>query len=464
MSSPLPDTAAATAADMATDTATDAAAATATAAPIPPCPECGSPLTADPRFVRWCTSCGWNVHPGGTDATTRADRFGRRLNRAAEERLFQRVTRAGDLRPTRDGAWLAAAGLATLVHLVTLGIGVTGAALIVLVPHGAPALAIGALLVLCAVGMRPRLGSMRSVRKRSISLTRDGAPTLYALADRIAAELGTPPLRLIRVDGRHNASYQRVGLRQRPVLTLGLPLWETLSPQQRVALLGHELGHGANGDTTHGLWVGSALRSLAAWYSVMTPATSLGRGRNIVTMVGGLVAKVVMFVFAEAVLLFHRLLLAVTVLGSRRAEYLADSMAARVAGSDATVGLLQQLTLGGAVGQVRHQRAFRGSRVPGRRGEPSAPVTPRADFWSDLRAYVGSIPETERARRLRVSELDDSATDATHPPTHLRLDFARQLPYPEPLVVPTPAELTAIEAELARSRAAVAERLDSPRL
>ncbi len=436
------------------------------------CPDCGSALTADPRFVRWCRSCTWNAYPLASTATTRRDRFDRRLNRAAEARLFQRITEAGaaGLRPVRDASWVAATALASLVHLVTLAIALSGVLMIALDLHHQGLVILGALLVLAAVGLRPRLGTMRRVRRRAVHLEREEAPALYALTDRIAAALGTAPVQLIRVSGRHNASYTRMGLHRQPVLTLGLPLWETLSPQQQVALLGHELGHGANGDTSHGLWVGSALDCLARWYDLLVPGRhnpaagrSRGAGASGLVLIGELLARIVLFVFAESVLLLHRLLRRTTVLSARRGEYLADAMAARVAGGAATAELLQQLTLGNAVVQVRQQRRLHGAGIPRRRGQAAPVLPPRADFWTELRTYTDSIPESERARRLVVSELDDSATDSTHPPTHLRLSFVRLQSHPEPLVVPSAAELAAIDAELAPVRSEIAALLETAR-
>ena len=92
--------------------------------PLPetPCRECGSTLTTDPRFVQWCQSCGWNAHPDATVAKTRGDRFDRRLNRAAEERLYRRLTVTTGPRPTRGAAWFGAYALAGLVHLINLAV------------------------------------------------------------------------------------------------------------------------------------------------------------------------------------------------------------------------------------------------------------------------------------------------------------------------------------------------------
>ncbi|MFF1871741.1 hypothetical protein [Kitasatospora herbaricolor] len=49
--------------------------------------------------------------------------------------------------------------------------------------------------------------------------------------------MGTKLVDVIRVTDEFNASFARVGLRRRSVLTLGLPLGEPLGQRQRLALL-----------------------------------------------------------------------------------------------------------------------------------------------------------------------------------------------------------------------------------
>jgi Zn-dependent protease with chaperone function len=418
--------------------------------------------------VRWCPACLWNAHPGATTAKTRGDRFGRRLNRAAELRLYQRISTAGTLHAARDGAWLTATVVAGLVHLVSAAIAGIGVYLLTI--DALPSRVVGGLLLLIAFGSRPRLGSMRRIRKRTLHLSRAEAPTLFALTDRVAAELGTAPLRLICFNGRFNASYQRVGFRREPVLTLGLPFWELLTPQQQLALLGHELGHGANGDSSHGIWVGSALNTLSGWYGVLSPGRwrgGSGGSRSVgggMAVIGEMVARVLMFVLAELVLLLHLALRRATVLGNRRGEYLADSLAARVAGIPAAEDMLKQLTLNTSLAQVLQQRKFRSGTVlrgPDGKVLPKAAAEPVPDLWAALRSYVDTIPESERARRLVVSALDDSATDSTHPPSHLRLDYLRGLPsQTDPVIVPSGEEIEAVRSELAGVRRAVAGRLE----
>jgi len=406
------------------------------------CPECAHGLTEDTRFVQWCQDCGWNAHPGAKAAKGRGDRFRRRLNRASEERLYRRVTEGGAGPAGFDGASLAAYALSGMVHLVTLGLAVGGAML--LVPSHLLMRITGAVMLLVAFQLRPRLGPGRRARKRLRLLGDDTAPVLRGLAAQVAAELGTEPPALIAVNGDYNASYTRFGVRRRVLLTLGLPLWETLSPQQWVALLGHEFGHGANGDARRGVWIGSAQRSLEEWYRILRPGRTATPARGLAAL-GEMLARAVMVVFAELVLLANQLLRRLTALSGRRAEYRADAMAARVAGPEAAAGLLRALTLGSAAGYVR--------------GRYLLADGPRGDFWADLREYVASIPPSERDRRLLVSQLDDSAVDTSHPPTRLRLDFVGQLPGSGPAIVLSAADAAAIGAELAPARAAVANAL-----
>ena len=417
-------------------------------ATAPSCPACASGLTEDIRFVQWCQACGWNANPGAKAVKGRGDRFQRKLNRAAEERLHRRITETGAQRSGLDTATVGAYVFSGLVHLVTLAVAV-GGVLALLEPYW-PLRIVGAVLVLLAFHLRPRFGPSRKAMKRRQLLADDDAPALRGLAARVAAELGTRPPDLIAVDTSFNATYTRVGMRRRVMLTLGLPLWETLGPEQRLALLGHELGHGANGDARRGGWIGSALRSLEEWYRLLRPGRIVrggGRGNpgGGIAILGEMVARWAMAVFAELVLLAYRLLTRLTRLSGRRAEYLADGFGARVAGVDATAGMLRALTLGGIVARFSERRRLRGASAGG--------------YWSELHAYLVSVPESERARLLLLSRLDDSAVDTTHPPTHLRLAFVEQLPRTAPAVLLTAGESAAIDAELAPARDAIARRL-----
>lgn len=413
------------------------------------CPACGADLTSDPRFTRWCRGCSWNAHPGASAAKKRGDRFQRRLNRAAEERLYHRIRQEGTAPRSIGAAGIAAFALAGVVHLVTAGMILLG--VLWLLSPSWPLRLLGGVLPAAAYLLRPRLGPNRAERRRRRLVDRRDAPALYGLCARVAAELGTAPPEAIAVDGSYNAGYGLAGIRGGGVLTLGLPLWETLAPAERLALLGHELGHRVGGDIRRRLWVGSALGTLEEWYRLFRPDSATRQHVNGVVAAAEMVAAVLMGVFAELALLARRVLSRLTALSGRRAEYLADELAARVAGPQAAAALLAALTLDGALTHVRQQHRPAVRRSTG--GQDGA------DFWADLRAYTESIPDSERARRLLVSQLDDSAVDSAHPPTHLRLDFVRQLPPAAPAIVLDSAEAAAVDEELAPLRTAVARDL-----
>jgi len=245
------------------------------------CPNCSTALTDDARFPLWCPACEWNLtrptavpEPRGAWARRRAARRDRRT--AARERAVRaRVERVYALAQSgapqhRDAAWLAAAAIAGLVHLGTLTLLLGSLALL---SPGLPwPLHVGGVLgLVLAFLLRPRLGRLQA---DAGVLTRKNAPTLYALADRVAAATGSRPVDSIRVTDEFNASFAKAGLRRRTRVSLGLPLWEPLTPQQQVALLAHEFGHNVNGDHRRGLWLGSALDGLYEWYQLTRPVGS----------------------------------------------------------------------------------------------------------------------------------------------------------------------------------------------
>ncbi|WP_052441341.1 M48 family metallopeptidase [Streptacidiphilus anmyonensis] len=439
------------------------------------CPKCSGSLTTDPRFTKWCPSCHWNALPQGAPSTDGAGKTRGRLaqlDEALEQRLYQQVTTQGaELRPRRGGAHLAVALLALPVHLLTLA-ALAGA--VVLLRINVWTADIAAVLLLGAAWLgRPRLGSLSRLAAKRHRVTREEAPRLWALADGVADELGTRRADVILVDGRFNASYARVGWRRRTVLILGLPLWVSLTEQERVALLAHEFGHGANGDSRRGVWLGAALGSLSEWVQLLRPSRI--RTRAGVEALAAMLAYALQTVLNAVAELYLRLLLRVTRLDSRRAEYLADSFTVRLAGTAGAAGLMEALRLETAYETMIAQRSMAAQRIPAQRRraargtavqgadqEEKRPTEEQPDLWTSLAAYVRSIPPEERTRRVIAAQLGRESFDTTHPPTHLRLAFVRGLPAGEPAVTLDEPSSVAIDRELApvgrRIEAAVTDR------
>ncbi|WP_018567091.1 M48 family metallopeptidase [Streptomyces sp. PsTaAH-124] len=430
-----------------------------------PCPECGARVPVDERFTVWCAACDWNVDPGERQehrqkqetekrrgkrpGQGRLEEARRALARRHGERLHTEMTRDGaDLRARRDGASVLAYALALAVHGVTAAL-LAGGVLCLVWGWGGGLMLLGAVLLVMAVALRPRLSSPLG---DGTVLRRADAPELYALVDEVARAVGTRGVDTISVGKEINASVISRGLRGRRALDLGLPLWEVLTPQQRVALLGHELGHYANGDTRHGRVVGSALRSLATWryYFLPTPRPSLGE-----MIVNAVYAVPLLLVQGTLSLLDH-----LTLRATQRAEYLADREAARTASTEAAAGLMDQMLVLDSI-DVFLRRESNNAALAGARSarRNAAGARDGGDLWTRLAAHLASVPEHEYERQRRVGARRGHSVDSTHPPTHLRRAFLLTGPPAEPAVVLDEARQRRIAAELATARAEVARSI-----
>lgn len=431
------------------------------------CPSCGRGMRLDPRFIQWCVECGHGADPNPPQPGKRERRREER-ERARSMRLFESLLTVPNLRPT-SGSGLAVTALSTIVHLTSLAVLVLPIWLVA-ATHGSFLSDIALVLgVLTFLAVLPRQALRRPPRDQGIG--REQAPNLYELLDACAAELGCRTPAQVFVDTRYNASTGRSAFRGGPAVTLGMPLWAVLSGQERIALLGHELGHQVNGDPAHGTWAGSARWSLAQWMRVLNPSMSSYErsrnrymrrvvGRRTGAGMGGIAALLAPVVQVIVFLPFYLVALGCSTLLTRldlrcgqRAEYLADELGARLAGSEAAGGLLGKLALADSVDWFI--RAARNGPGTGRR--EAAPARP--DLWLRLAQFVDSIPETERQRRRLVDEARNTRTDRTHPANHLRASLMHRRPQLAGVIKLSDDEWARIDAELAPGARAAAKTL-----
>ncbi|MFJ8014459.1 M48 family metalloprotease [Streptomyces sp. NPDC096339] len=424
---------------------------TTTAAPSTrACPECGSPVPLDAKYVEWCAACGWNVDPAAPDAEPgRVAAFRRRLAREYGDQLSAEMEGGADgsAPRARDSSTVPASGVALLVHGVTALLVVAGVLLVVVGWDTLVQPAIGALLLGIAVVLRPRAGRLP---KDGQVLYRADAPRLFELIDEVGAVVGTAGVHAVVVGPEANASVTVYGVRRQRVLYLGLGLWEILAPQERVALLGHELGHFAHGDVRHSRVTGGALHSLSVWYYLLAPIPS--------TRLPDLFVNAVTFVPRWTVYGLLRLLDGLTLRASLRAEYLADASAARAGSTEAAVALMDRLLVAGSVDQQLRREAVAAQMRGGRGGREARDQAERG-LWERLAAQFAAVPEHEYERLRRVAVLRGHSVDSTHPPTHLRRRHAAAVgPYPAQVAYAGARE-AAVAAELAPSRAVLARRV-----
>jgi Zn-dependent protease with chaperone function len=408
------------------------------------CPNCGKTIDVDKRFVIWCEQCDWNVD-GGLEAPRKSwrQRMEARANRRGQA-LFLELGRSIPVRPRLSAARVGSFAIAIAIHAATLGTIVLGVYVLATnFPHFF-GFAVGVPLVLLGLVLRPHLGK---VRPDAIVLSPVGAPAIYELVNRISSEVGGRPVNRIVVDPTFNAAHGEVGIQRRRVLWLGLALWNVLDDQQRVAVVAHEMAHQVNGDLTHGLVVGSALRTLSDWNAFLAirfrPQGSGGLF-EFVTMLAEMLAIGLMRVAGWIVFGLYIVETSLLFRSRQSAEYYADRLAAVIASTEAMIACLDHLNLAEPCTLAVRYAAQR-----------------QQDVWSIERQYVDNLTAKEWERLRRLHARQGTRVDSTHPPTNLRIDLLRKQPETTGRIRLTAAESDAIAAEMAHAFGAVGERLVS---
>ncbi|MER6943903.1 M48 family metalloprotease [Nonomuraea sp. NPDC000554] len=408
-----------------------------------PCPKCGVAVVKDGRYPSWCPSCEWNL-----PARPRRRRLGVMLADRLTAGLHAQVLKTGVELVGGGFARVASSLLAALIHLLTLSAAVAGVWVAVLVPN-VVGFALGALLLGVAWLMRPRLGRLS---KKAPVLTRESAPRLFGLLDRVGAEVGADRVDAVLVWPAFQAAFAQLGLRGTRVLFLGAPLWAVLEPQERVALLAHELSHSSNGDCRHGRLTSTAISAL---YAVQDATRSTAKtGEDTVEAVPESIASLLAIVLVAVMRLagiviglLSMLLVMITARSSRQAEYVADERAARVGSSEAAAGMLDKVVTAPVdLNDLSWLAASLGTSV-----------------WQRLRDMQAKVPEYELERRRRLSAREVRHVADSHPPLDLRVEFVRSLHYDAPAVRLRDNEDEAIQAELDPLFTAIATELGEAR-
>lgn len=415
------------------------------------CPVCAAEVTSEPGFVRWCQACDWNADPS---PESRRSGFRRALDRRADQatrQLFDSV-RAHES-SERRGVLVSVLVYVTAaaVHAVTAVL-VLAVPLVLLLPKGVPSwlrILGAALLLAIALFVLPFTRTRRAGR---LELSRTDAPTLFGLVDDVAREIGAPAIESVAITADFNAFYFRRGLRRQHVLGIGMALWSTLDPQQRVALIGHELGHAVNGDLRNTSIVERAIITLSRWRQLLTPiqgspwASSLHQSsvQGLVGLVEAVVLPVVLAPFRAMIGAFSAVLEVIANRDGQRREYYADELAARMAGSAAAIELTEMLLLA----EFCQFTVIQTTRFQ-----------PQLDPWQTLREAVLGVPPTERERLRRNARRTLGRIDSTHPPTQLRADLLLDRPARDPKIMVSAEVAAAIEHELRPAKARLVKEL-----
>lgn len=387
--------------------------------------------------MTWCERCDWNVDPSSADDPPPAWR--RKWDQRLADSLYREVDRAAVRRPGWDAARVAAYLLSSLLLLLPVAGLLGGIALLVYYRPLWFSIPLAVVAFGAALLFRPRANQLD---RDAHQVSREQAPRLYDVLDRVAAAVGTPPVATVVVDTEPNIWFTRVGWRFRPVVGIGLPLWFALGPQERVAILAHELGHGKNGDARHGWVVGSARSILHELEQTFTEQPLDEARRELGYHVNAheeeayvnTVTRIVNATFGRLVRGYGWLLDRADLRASQRAEYLADRKAGEIAGSEAAAKALERLLMADTCYDAM-ERSIRFRR--------------ELDPLDAARQAVSRVPAREIERRTRASRTRETRTDSTHPPTYLRIRLLRGRPAGSAGVVLGLNDNAAIDRELA---------------
>jgi hypothetical protein len=174
--------------------------------------------------------------------------MGTRLSESLRDEVSKRpLTEADSDSATSSSGVKLAYLVATLVYLSSLAIAIAGIALLAMSGGKLIYLLGGGLCLLVAALSLPRFA-----RVPAKIASREDYPGIYALTDRVAEKLGTEPVSGVGISAEFNANYRSAGWKGGRYVEIGAALAAVLSVEEFVAVVAHEMSHGANGDPLWG--------------------------------------------------------------------------------------------------------------------------------------------------------------------------------------------------------------------
>ncbi|MEY9908625.1 Zn-dependent protease with chaperone function [Catenulispora sp. MAP12-49] len=290
----------------------------------------------------------------------------------------------------------------------------------------------GTVFVVPAVQVAIAAVKRRAPAYAGVELSPDAQPELWRFIETLAGACEVPaPTRIVvtaQVSAAAQSSAALFGtLRRERTVYLGLPLLAVLDTAQIAAVVCHELGHHAGGD--------SRLTALTYRSGDMLLAATIRRGKlRMLSLTQGLFQA------------FAGVYFSMTFALRRRQELAADRLAARVAGSEATATALEALPLITATYAVFAQS----NRTRTSAGEPLDPAADLAGYRDFFESATLAAPDGPVRRRLFDS----------HPPMAERVAAVHGIGSPPTVSIPSGqaidllrmwAEVAAATAQVTRS-------------
>ncbi|OKH40401.1 hypothetical protein NIES2119_01895 [[Phormidium ambiguum] IAM M-71] len=278
---------------------------------------------------------------------------------------------------------------------------------------------------------------------KGVKLTRKEVPELFALIDELTTALKTPKFHHIILDSQLNAGVlqvPRLGILfvgwQQNYLILGLPLMQSLSPEQFRAIVAHELGHLSGNHSRFSGWIYQLRHT---WFNLVERFESNGQGGSLL--------------FRKFFNWYEPFFRAYSFVLARNNEYEADRCAAELAGTNNAAQALINLEIKSHYLQEKFWRNFYKQEI-------NNPDPPNNTITKMVRELAEPISESDAKLWLDWGLSEKTNHEDTHPCLRDRLSAFGYLPTGYDLPLPPVIKSTAAEYFFGESLPEFAQRLD----
>ena len=278
---------------------------------------------------------------------------------------------------------------------------------------------------------------------KGVKLTRQEVPKLFALIDELTTALKTPKFHHILLDSQLNAGVlqvPRLGLLfvgwQQNYLILGLPLMQSLSPEQFRAIVAHELGHLSGNHSRFSGWIYQLRHT---WFNLVERFESNGQGGSLL--------------FSKFFNWYEPFFRAYSFVLARNNEYEADRCAAELAGTNNAAQALVNLEIKSHYLQERFWQNFYKQAI-------DKPEPPDDTIRKMVQELAQPISDSDAKIWLDWGLTEKTNHEDTHPCLRDRLTAFGYLPIGYDFPVPPTVQPTAAEYFLGDSLVNLAQILD----
>ncbi len=377
------------------------------------CPNCAQPYPSYEGYTDWCESCNWNVkaHHHEVFEVSLYDKFVKKLGDRFSTKLYDYIKTIQDVKPVFRWHAVVSLTIAIGVILIWLAFIVIDIWLVFQFPNFFAVIG----FIICSLIIYLFRPQFNEPPKKTIA--RSDAPVLWSIIEELRVRLGASPIEYLVIDQEFNASMAYIGIRRKRELSLGYPLLHTLTAQEIVGLISHELAHDVNRDPMRGYFHWYAVLTLNRWYYITYPMEILTTDAGISAMIFSVPFNLAMWCISHVFLGVCYLIYWLSLNESQQAEYYADYLAMTMSGNASTVSYFRKSTYHNFL-ELAVQQAV---------------VQRREDAVFELfQANISSIPDHEIERIQRENMLYESRVDSSHPPTPYRIGFAQSRGVIEP--------------------------------